>query len=188
MVNARRLERRDREVLRVRVPSLVLYGILAGMTYRKYTKEMLQEAVDNSVSVAGVLRYLNLAQAGGTHSHISKMISNFEISTDHFTGQSWNRGYIANNRKTAEEILVIRPAGSIREARSRLLRAMLDSGIDYVCECGQQPSWRGKILTLDIDHVNGDWLDNRLENLRFLCPNCHSQQASSNRPHKNKTS
>jgi len=53
---------------------------------------------------------------------------------------------------------------------------MLESNVKHECsKCGQKPEWLGSPLTLDVDHVNKNWLDDRLENLRFLCPNCHSQ-------------
>jgi len=42
-------------------------------------------------------------------------------------------------------------------------------------ECDNVGEWRGRPLTLQLDHVNGIYNDNRLENLRWLCPNCHSQ-------------
>ena len=53
--------------------------------------------------------------------------------------------------------------------------------IEYVCsvpECGQGPTWMGKKLTLDLEHINGNPQDNRLENLTFLCKNCHSQTST----------
>lgn len=150
----------------------------------KYTKEVLQDAVDNSVSIAGVLRYLGLKQAGGTQAHIGRKIKELDINTEHFTGQGHNLGKVDSKRKVAADILVVLPAGSNRPKRAQLLRAMTESGIEYRCRCGVGSEWQGTPITLDIDHIDGNWLNNGLENLRFLCPNCHSQEANSNMPHK----
>jgi hypothetical protein len=150
----------------------------------KYTKEILQDAVNNSLSYSGVLRYLGLKQAGGTQTHLSRKIKEFEIDVSHFTGQLWNKGRTNLPKTPKEQILVIRPEGSPRVKRRQLLRCMLESGLIYKCRCGLESDWQGRPLTLEVDHINGNWLDNRLENLRFLCPNCHSQEAESNMPHK----
>lgn len=73
--------------------------------------------------------------------------------------------------RTAQAIL--RPG---KAKRGPLKRALLAVGRPYVCEeCGIGPKWNGRDLALPIDHKNGDRDDHREENLRFLCPNCHSQ-------------
>jgi hypothetical protein len=63
-----------------------------------------------------------------------------------------------------------------REDTGILRRAMIESGIPHVCGCcGCLPTWMGRELVLEIDHLSGDWADNERTNLRFLCPNCHTQ-------------
>lgn len=71
-----------------------------------------------------------------------------------------------------EVILVENSKASHALVRACILRNHL---LDYVCSCGQPPTWNGKPLTLQLHHKNGDPTDNRLENLEFLCPNCHTQ-------------
>lgn len=151
---------------------------------RKYTKEMLEAAVRESTSFRGVVRLLGLRLAGGTQSHIANEIRKLKIDHSHFTGKGHNAGK-SWVRRTTESILVLGNESDPRTRRSQLLRAMTEMGVPYKCaECSQDPEWNGKPLCLDIDHVNGNFWDNRLENLRFLCPNCHSQQEDTNKPRK----
>jgi predicted RNA-binding Zn-ribbon protein involved in translation (DUF1610 family) len=140
---------------------------------RKYTRELLEPAVAASTSIAGVLRHLGLAQAGGTQALIARRVREYELDTTHFTGQSTMRGQPSTRRLTASVVLVVRPVGSARVKAPVLRRCLVETGVRYVCSgCGVDPSTVP--LTLHVDHVNGDWLDNRPQNLRFLCPNCHA--------------
>lgn len=153
----------------------------------KYDKQTLENAVNSSTSVAGVLRCLAIRQTGGNHSHISKRIKDFDIDTSHFLGKSSNKGKTPNTKLAPEQILVKLENGSKRRKKNLLLRAMLESGVDYKCaDCYNDGEWNSSPLTLEIDHIDGDWLNNTVENLRFLCPNCHSQQSTTNKPWKSK--
>lgn len=142
----------------------------------KYTKEMLEGAAENSLSIAGVLRNLGLKQAGGTQAYVGSLLKKFGVDTSHFTGQAHNKGTRSNKRKSWQEVLVLRPEGSVRVRAVLLTRAMLEYGMSYRCsECGLGEKWNEKKIVLHVDHIDGEWLDNRIENVRFLCPNCHSQ-------------
>ncbi|HTW17818.1 MAG TPA: HNH endonuclease [Nocardioides sp.] len=142
-------------------------------TWRKYTPELLADAVAQSTSVAGVLRHLGLIQAGGTHAHISRMIKRFEIDTSHFVRSQ--RG-AARVRLTATQILIRTESSGKRTKPPLLRRALAEIGRPYVCEgCANDGTWRSRPLRLHVDHIDGDFENNEAENLRFLCPNCHSQ-------------
>ena len=145
----------------------------------KYSRELLAPLVQESISVAEVIRKLGLKQAGGAHSHISSKIKKYGIDTSHFLGRASNHG--ANHKGgpdklSPEEVLVFDRVGGRRESVQRLRRALLESGVEHKCEvCGLLPEWNGKYLQLQIDHRNGIFYDNRIENLRFICGNCHLQ-------------
>lgn len=141
--------------------------------------EELAAAVAASFSYAEVLRRLGIKQAGGSQAHISRRVRAAGLSTEHFRRRAHNRGKPSPHRLHPELVLRILPPGSGRIKTPQLRRALQSMGVPEVCsECGCEAMWRGKPLTLIIDHRNGDWLDNRLENLRFLCPNCHAQTAT----------
>jgi hypothetical protein len=144
---------------------------------RWYTDEALAAAAAASNSIAATLRHLGVPVTGGQHAHLARRIRRAGIDTSHFTGQAHNRG--SKRPRDPASVLVVLPEGSDRPKTVTLRNAMIASGVPQVCaECNCGPEWRGAKLVLMIDHINGSWLDNRLENLRFLCPNCHSQTAT----------
>lgn len=145
----------------------------------KYTRELPEQAVAESTGYAGVMRYLGLKPAGGTHAHLSRQIKKFGIVTTHFTGSAHTKGKPARNRMSWEEILVERPPGSAQVKPHLLRRALIAAGVEYECVlCGLGDDWCGLPLILHVDHIRGHPSDSRLEQVRFLCPNCHSQIAT----------
>ncbi|MEP7379813.1 MAG: HNH endonuclease [Chloroflexota bacterium] len=143
----------------------------------RYTRELLAAAVEQAFLVAGVIRILNLRQAGGNYTHIARRIRDFGLDTSHFDGGRRYRAQIGvPARKSASDLLVELPDLARRTPAFKLRRALFEIGRPLLCEgCGLSDEWLGRKLTLEIDHVNGRHNDNRAENIRFLCPNCHSQ-------------
>ncbi|MFB1045696.1 HNH endonuclease signature motif containing protein [Streptomyces chrestomyceticus] len=140
----------------------------------RWTREVLEPAVASSTNMCEVLRLLGLEVVGGYHTHISRRVRALGIDTSHFTGQS--RAKPASRRRCSDRLLVEMPtAGARRVPSSTLKGAMLARGVTEQCTlCGTGPIWRGSTIPLEVDHIDGNWRNNRLENLRILCPNCHS--------------
>ncbi|MEU1021859.1 HNH endonuclease [Streptomyces sp. NPDC005904] len=145
-----------------------------------FPEEEFTRAVAASHGLADLMRRLGLPPLGGAgRAKAKRSIDAYGLSTEHFMGQGHNAGRRPPTTKGADEILVRLDDGSAR-TRTRLLRRALDDiGVPHVCAaCGLGEIWQGMRLVLEIDHVNGDRLDHRRENLRYLCPSCHSQTTS----------
>lgn len=142
------------------------------MPFFKYTREKLEAAASESFSVQDVARILlGKPVSGNQHQHIKRMIKKFRIDTSHFLGRRHNLGKVSNKRKLPAEIFIV----GQRQKSFHLRRALLESDIEYKCVICGITRWRASKLNLEIDHIDGNSNDNRIENLRFLCPNCHSQ-------------
>ncbi|MCX5179113.1 HNH endonuclease [Streptomyces virginiae] len=141
----------------------------------KPDRETLREAVAASHSLAEVLRRLDRSVSGSHHKALKRWIDEECLSTSHFLGQGHQRGKRGTvPMKPAAEIL-IKHDGRRRTRTHLLRRALREVGVPEHCDmCGTAPEWGGRPMTLEVDHVNGDWSDDRRENLRLLCPNCHA--------------
>ena len=143
---------------------------------RKYTREVLEPLVRDCRSLAEILRALGKGSYSGASSNLLKArIQEYGLDTSHFMGYRTALGRRSNKRRVAASILVL-SEGSKRTPTDLLRRALLEIGVSHVCGiCGTGNLWCGMPLVLQIDHIDGNWRDSRRENLRFACPNCHSQ-------------
>ena len=145
----------------------------------KYEKEKLQEVVSSSKTLREVMKKFGRNDSAGSYRVLKKRIEEWGIDTSNLLNQSehaklmYETGQF-NHRKGYEEIF----CEDSKVSRATVKKRVIDNNyIKYECsDCGSPPKWRNKPLTLILDHINGIRNDNRIGNLRFLCPNCDSQQ------------
>lgn len=150
----------------------------------RHTKESLAPIVAASSSYRDIVKRLGLNyRSGGNNAYIKRLVLKFSLDTSHFIGQrdggrgGWNKG-VPNDlaRRGADERLVLGTPQDARIEAYILRRCLLETGREHRCGiCGIEAEWNGKPLVLQVDHINGCYWDNQENNLRFTCPNCHSQ-------------
>lgn len=143
-------------------------GVISGVP-----REILIDAVNRSHSLSELLSYLGIKSKGGNYQTLYDRLQKEGIDYTPVLQRAKSR---RGNRGITIPDTQLFASGS---SHSRLIvkkRILKEKLLPYVCsDCGQPPEWRGKILSLVLDHINGIPDDHRLENLRFLCPNCNSQ-------------
>jgi hypothetical protein len=140
----------------------------------KTTDEEFISAIKNSQSISQALLTLNLEAKGGNYKVFHKRAKNLNCDLSHFTGQGHLKNKTHNWAKETpiEEAFVSGGGLSTSNLKKKILKYNLKP---YHCDKCSISLWLDKPLSLHLDHINGCNTDNRLENLRFLCPNCHSQ-------------
>lgn len=143
---------------------------------RSWADEQLVEAVAASKSYRQVLLLLGLIPAGGNYEQVKRRVRELGLVTEHFTGMGWNIGlqFHPNPPAPLETLLVVDGTAQSFVLKKRLFVAGLKKP---KCElCGWAKRSADGRVPVELDHINGNHHDNRLENLRILCPNCHSLQ------------
>jgi hypothetical protein len=150
----------------------------------KVPEAELRRLVANASSVAQVLQRLGLPDQGRAHHELTTRIRKLAIETSHMSGARWSKGHTssthasvargAQKRSLADADVFIECSPLINDGPA-LTKRLLALGWEYRCSACRIVEWQGQRLVLHLDHINGIANDNRLENLRFLCPNCHSQ-------------
>ncbi len=163
-----------RRIAELHLPAAHLRVVQKGTNLSACTDRAIMDAVSTCRSLAQVLAKLGV-RPGGNQARLRERIGQMKLDTSHFVGQGWRTGtrIPVIPPKPLDELLVdgrcLSPTASIRK------RLIAEGLKEQRCELCLRSTWNDRPIPLELDHVNGRREDNRLENLRILCPNCHAQ-------------
>lgn len=136
-----------------------------------YTDEALIAAIKDSLTYADVLRCLGLRVHSSRYKRVQKDVQRLGLDTSHFLRNRIGMSKPINIEKPLEELLLEGTEVHTHRLKKRLIKAGLLEEKCHICEVLH---WQGRKLSLHLDHIDGNRRNNTLENLRLLCPNCHS--------------
>jgi len=136
--------------------------------YREYSDEDIIKHSKEVNSIAQLLGKLNLKQAGGNFANMKRLLQKLNIKTDHWKGQAWNKGQQLKDWSKYKQT---------KHFRKHLLKER-----DFKCESCNRKTWNKKQIPLEIHHVDGDRTNNKLDNLKVLCCNCHATTETWRKP------
>jgi len=158
---------------------IVIFAPIAqrkSISMKQYTEKTLKEAVKVSLSYKMVLDKFERNASSSAYKTLKKKIKEWNIDTSHFLGRKEMANYLYQTKSLSKrgykDIFVVNSTVARSVLRNRIVK---DKLISYTCSmCPLDDNWNGKKISLILDHINGIRNDNRLENLRFLCPNCNA--------------
>jgi hypothetical protein len=142
------------------------------------SKEELQNLINSSNSLSDVLKFFGKENKGSNYRTLKRKIKteNIDIRQLEKNRSTKSRERRMNRRKKTIDLLIDDSNFSRCHLKKRIINERILENKCYIC--GQSPSWNGKQLVMVLDHINGKSNDNRIENLRLLCPNCNSQTST----------
>ena len=129
----------------------------------------LEEAVKSSRNIRQVIQKLGLVPAGANYKRIKKLIERNNLDITHFSRSAAGGSF---HKIPLIDILVEK---SHYTSSNHLRFRLLSEGVkEHKCDSCNNSEWLGAKISIELHHKNGNNSDNRLENIQFLCPNCHS--------------
>lgn len=146
-----------------------------------YTDDELRQAVRDSISIRQVIFTVTHKISKSAYNHVLKRMVDLDVDISHFLGQRHNK--VNQCRHISNEDLFVngRKRGDIKK------RLFSEDIKERKCEWCGLAEWRDQPISLELDHIDGDVLNNLVENLRILCPNCHAQTSTYRGRNKHKS-
>lgn len=147
----------------------------------RINKEELEKIASKSLSVADMCRALNIRPNGSNYKTIKSRINEHKINVSHFTGSGWNCGKRFKPFGKTIPLSEILVENSTYMNNTNLKKRLINEGLKInKCEkCGID-KWQNDTISIQLHHIDENNMNNKIENLILLCPNCHSQMHKKN--------
>lgn len=143
--------------------------------YREYTDEEVIQGAKKVKSMAGILKEVGLAPAGGNYVHMKKTLQRLKVDCSHWTGQAWNKDQQLKDWSDYSKVESLKP---------HLIKLRGHQCQNKKCK---RETWLGLPIPLETHHIDGDKTNNSLDNLLLLCYNCHGQTKNFRRPKRSQS-